>query len=73
MIKMRGRSPMGHQKQESTVQICNFSGENTNTTKEIFFGGVFLSMGLYEKAPSGRELPTKSGEGERDTMKIAKT
>jgi hypothetical protein len=25
------------------------------------------------KAPSGRELPTKSGEGERVTMKIAQT
>ena len=27
----------------------------------------------YPKAPSGRELPTKSGEGERVTIKLAQT
>ena len=48
--------------------LGNFSGEIIDTTKEIFFGGVFL-----RKAPSGRELPTKSGEGECDTIKFAKT
>ena len=26
---------------------------------------------ILSKAPSGRELPTKSGEGERVTMKLA--
>ena len=31
--------------------LCNFSGENTNTTKEIFFGGVFLTEQTYESLP----------------------
>ena len=41
-------------------RLCNFSGENTNTTKEIFFGGVCCRRQLA-KPPSEREGDRDSG------------
>ena len=42
-------------KKETEPRLCNFSGESTNTTKEIFFGGVFLSaVALQSLPPRGR-------------------
>ena len=55
-------------KKGTRYRPCNFSGEITNTTKE--FSLVVFSVGnSLRKAPSGRELPTKSGEGERVAIK----
>ena len=38
------------QNKKDCTLLCNFSGENTNTTKEIFFGGVFSVM-AYQSLP----------------------
>jgi hypothetical protein len=48
--------------------LCNFSGENTNTTKE-FSLVVFLSLGTYERLPPGGSWRRKATEGERVIMR----
>ena len=49
-------------------RFCNFSGENTNTTKEIFLV-VFLSLGTYERLPPGGSWRRKATEGEHVIMR----
>ena len=50
------------------LRLCNFSGENTNTAKEISLV-VFLSLGSYERLPPGGSWRRKATEGERVIMR----
>ena len=60
------------QSKRGSSHLCILSGENTNTTEDFFFGGVFLSLEVFERLPPG-ESSTESGEGECVIIKFAQT